>query len=392
MKKIHNVFVITAMCCAWCFAQHANDSLLFVIKLDEDTTGLFGCRWGEPVRNSLSGPVLMQGHTLLFYSRDGYVLYDQRGHVTDEHSLIRKNRSLARKGQPLVRLAYPVDNSTLVYYTEPLAAGQQKQVFYKRIYSRALKSANGDAAFQSNEQVGSAQLFNLYHNSITDEMATKTTLTPHLVGYSSLADGMKWWALDKFYSFTSPLILEEKGAYRGFFPGFRGVEGMDVKRTLIEPLGVFFMNGMWYYYGAYSPGGASQEQYFQRLFLCDQAGNLLYDNTILKMTVVDDVLGENEEEKMIYTVKRAARHVFLPAVDENGDIFYGIIDYRKRQIEVMKRIFYKFCAVPCGPVLEDIIFRQQGYEYDVSGVQCGESGREEAVICLLYTSPSPRDS
>jgi hypothetical protein len=376
VTAFYQAVIILFFCVSAVFTQHANDTLLFIVKLDDDTIGLYGCRWGEPIRNSLSGPVIMQDHNLLFYSRDGYALCDQRGLCIDEQSLIRKNRTLSRTGQPPIRLAYPVDKSTLVYYSE--SSGTYRETpgifFQKRLFSHGMKTVNADAAFLSSETMGSSQLFNLFHNSITDEMAIKSLLTPHLVGYSSLDGGCRWWSIDKFYSFTSPLVMEENGAYRSFFPGFRDTHDKHIKKTLVEPLGVFRMNGQWYYYGVYSPGGTTQEEYLQRLFLCDQSGNLLYDNTILKMTVVDDVLGENQDEKLIYTVKRASRHVFLPSIDENGDIYYGIIDYKKKQIEVMKRLFYRFAAVQSGPALEDDLFREQGYVYNPGSTQCPEMG------------------
>jgi hypothetical protein len=360
-----------------CTAQHANDTLLFVIELNDDTTGLRACRWGEPIEHSLSGPVLMRDHTLLFYSRDGYLLYNENGKLLDEHSLVRKNRRLKRREKPLYRLAYPIDKSTILYYRKGDEGEESKELFQKKLFSRFMPKVKG-GAYHGYETVGSSQLLNLYHNSVTDEMAIKANLKPHLVGYSSLIGGKRWWSLDKFYSFTSPIILEEEGKYLSFFPGFKPPPGSGIKKNLIEPIGVFFMNGRWYYYGAYSPGGTKREKYFQRLYLVDQAGNLLYVNSILKQTVVDDVLGENEEEKMLYTVKRAGRHVFLPAVDRHGDIYYCIMDYKKRRMEVLKRLFYKFVPVESGPALEDILAEEKGYIYDVSATQCAEAGRSRA--------------
>ncbi|MBD3391477.1 MAG: hypothetical protein GF418_05450 [Chitinivibrionales bacterium] len=384
MKVIRatKVLVVIVFLAAAPRAQHANDTLLFTIDLTEDTTSLFSCRWGSPIRCSLSGPVIMQDNTLLFYSRDGYVLFDHRGKILESHSLMRKNRRLRRRDRRLFRLAYPLDRSTLVYYRAPEQDGGEKDIYHKHLFSRTFKNFNG-SVYQSNETIGSSQLFNLYNNAITDEMAVKTTLQPHLVGYTSLSNGKRWWSIDKFYSFSSPLILEESGEYRSFFPGFQGTGDPEVKERLIEPLGVFWMNGQWYYYGTYSPRSTARAEYFQKLYLCDQSGNLLYSNTILKQEVVDDVLGENEEEKMLYTVKRASRHVFLPAVDENGDIYYGIIDYRKQRIEVIKRLFYKFVPVPTGPALEDEVYFQQGYVCDLSSTQCGAQGGSRAFLPRL---------
>jgi hypothetical protein len=364
-------------------AQHSNDTLLFAIKLDGDTGTLLACSAGEPIRNSLSGPVLMENGNMLFYSRDGYALYDQKGTKLDSHSLARKNRWMKFSGRGELQLAYPLDPSTLLYYRTTGQKDAPAEFYQKKLFRPGLKQVSVNE-FEVYSQIGSSQLFNLHHNGLTDEMAHKAFLVPQLVGYSSLTGGKRWWSVDKFYSFTSPLILEENGAFLSFFPGLKSSEQVEVRKSLIEPLGVFQMNGAWYYYGIYSPGGETQTDYFQKLFLCDQAGNLLYDNTILKNSMEDAVLAENEEEKMLYTVKRASRHVFLPAVDENGDIFYGVIDYNKKQIEVMKRLFYKFVPVPTGAAMTNEIFHQAGYAYDLNSTECGRGDGAPVLPKVLF--------
>jgi len=45
-----------------------------------------------------------------------------------------------------------------------------------------------------------------------------------------------------------------------------------------------------------------------------------------------------------YTVKRFWQFVTLPAIDDNGDAFYGICDFRTKTIEVRKRLFFKYCS------------------------------------------------
>jgi hypothetical protein len=384
------MFVIAA--CAQ--AQHANDTLLFTIQLDGDSTGIRCCKWGEPVRATLSGPVLMKDNTFLFYSCNGYELYDEKGKCIDSYSLIRRNRSNIRNGSPLLKLAYPLDSNTIVFRTEQpgvSASAVPQQIFHKSLSNRNLKPVKPDAAESISGCDGTSQLFNLYHNGITDEMAVKCQIKPFLVGYSSVTGGKKWWALDNFYSFTSPLIAEENGRYLSFFYGFRGAQDKSIKKTLAEPLGVFTMNGVWYYFGVYSQGGTSRDEYTQKLFLCDEAGNLLYENTMLKTSIVDDVIGESEEDKLIYTVKRASRHVFLPAVDKNGDIYYGIIDYRKKQIDIMKRQFYGFLPYPSAPALENEIDREQGFIIEAAKGQCGSGGKDDAFLPKIFYAEPGRD-
>ena len=163
---------------------------------------------------------------------------------------------------------------------------------------------------------------------------------PQLVGYTSLAGGIKWWTTDRFYSFSSPLIVEEGGKCISFFPGLKADQKCEVQKHLIEPLGVFSMDGRWYYYGLYSSLGNKEDEYYQVLMLSDQAGNILYKNKLLKEEITDAVLQHVKESNTNFTVRRAARHVFVPGIDKNGDIYYGMIDFEYKRINVYKRMFY----------------------------------------------------
>ncbi len=365
-------------------AQHANDTLLFTIPLSADSNSLFICRRDEEISHSLSGPVIMAKGRLLFYSRDGYVLYNTKGRLIDSHSLIRRNRRRAGKNKPRRTLAYPLDRSTLIYYQKCEDADQGVRIFKKKLRRRFIHRVKQQQCEHFSD-ITDATLFNLAMNGLTDEMQTKSFLQPHLVGYESLNAGKRWWSLDRFYSFTSPLILENDGAYESFFPGFKSDDNVRVKKSLIEPLGVFEMGGRWYYYGIYAPMDSRGSDYTQKLFLCDQAGNLLYINSLLKRTNVDAVLGEDVEEKMLYTVKKAGRHVFLPAVDEWGDIYYGVIDYQKRRIEVMKRYFYTYKAFPSGPRLEDALSREKGISSEFEMIDCIGGDANRMIPRMTYT-------
>jgi hypothetical protein len=352
---------------AACYSQHANDTLLFSIQLDDDSSGLRFLSSSEPLRNSLSGPVLMKGHSFLFYSCYGYELYEKNGRLIESHSLIKKNRSNMKAGKPSMRLAYPLDSQTIMYYTEAgdtPGAEIPQQVFLKSIMDRQMNKTREQDTLHIYRNASRAQLFNLYHNGITDEMTQKCQLEPHLVGFSSTLGGKRWWALDNFYSFTSPLIMEDNGKYSSLFCGFSGGNSNTIKKSLAEPLGVFSINSTWYYLGVYSPGGSSRDEYTQKLFICDNAGNLLGENTILKTEIIDDVIGEDETEKLIYTVKRASKHVFLPAVDKNGDVYYGIIDYQASRIDVMQRQFFRYSPFTSPLAQEEELNLEQGFIYE----------------------------
>ena len=218
-------------------AQSNDDSLLFTIALNNDTTSIYGCVWNDRVKTSLAGPVLMENGSLLFFSQKGYVLYRQDGKLIDSHTLFKMNKG---SSQPY-RLAYPLDSTTILYYRE--VKDGPVEVFQKKLFKKDLKKIS-DESYKIYSEINRSVLFNIASHSITDEMSTKSFLLPHLLGYTSLEGGIKWWTTDIMYSFSSPIIVEQNGKYLSFFPGLKSDQPCDVKRHLIEPLGVFQTDGV----------------------------------------------------------------------------------------------------------------------------------------------------
>ena len=72
-------------------AQSNDDSLLFTIALNNDTTSIYGCVWNDRVKTSLAGPVLMENGSLLFFS-ERLCLYRQDGKLIDSHTLFKMNK------------------------------------------------------------------------------------------------------------------------------------------------------------------------------------------------------------------------------------------------------------------------------------------------------------
>ena len=355
------------------FGQHAHDTLLFSIALNDDTSSIYGCKWNDQVKSTLAGPVLMADKTLLFYSQNGYVLYSRKGKLLDSHSLIKDNKKAIKTGNAQLLLANPLDSATLLYYKES-DSNQPVEIYQKKIFKKEMKKVSG-AAYPVYSEMKSGQLFNLAGNSITDEMNHKTFLMPQLVGYTSLEGGVKWWTPDKFYSFSSPLIIEENGRCAGFFPGLKSDQEMEVKKHLIEPLGVFNMDGRWFYYGLYTPLGNIDDEYHQVVALCDQAGNNLYTSRLLKQEITDAVLQHVESSNTNFTVRRAARHVFVPAVDQEGDIYYGMIDFEYKRINVYKRQFYRFYATASGPKLQNLLSYENDLAFTPVTLECNSSSK-----------------
>ncbi len=369
------------LCAAVLTAQIANDTALFEIALNDDSTSLLFCKWGGEVKRSLSGPVLMADNQLLFYSENGYILYDQNGAVVDSHSLFDDNKGLAPGDPARLLLSQPIDQSTLLYFRKTPQNGHPVAIFQKKLGRKRLKPIK-DEEYARFGTVGQAQLINIAHNVITDEMGAKAYLEPQLVGFSPQKRDARWWTLDKFYSFSSPLIYEREGEYGSFFPGMKSSSGAayEVKRDLVEPLATFVRDGRRYYVGVYATLGTAEDRYYQKLYVCDEAGNILYADTLLKQTNTEVILGEVKEEKMYYTARQTKSFVFQPALSSGGTVYYGIIDYEEKTISVRKKAYRAYRPVSAQPDLAHLIDVEKEITYEPVGIGCQPGQQGYATI------------
>ncbi|MFW5812766.1 MAG: hypothetical protein ACOCXC_00435 [Fibrobacterota bacterium] len=367
---------------AWGF-QDSQDSLLFTIDLNDDSGSLYHCVWDDHLRSSLAGPVLMADNTLLFYSKHGYVLYDLQGKLLEEHSLIKDNRKATRKGKPKTVLAYPFDSTSVIYYKDAGKSDQPPLIFSKRLFKKKLRKLKNDER-ELFKEIKRFRPLNISRSSISEDVGRTMYLKPHLAGFTSLEGGRKWWTTDMFYSFTSPLIVEEDGKFVSFFPGLRSGGHCNVPLKLIEPMGVFSREGRWYYLGMYNVMGNKKDEYYQTIALCDQAGNVLYCNQLLKQEIKDAVLQEVDKIKTVFTVRKAATHVFVPSLDAYGDMYYGAINWEWKKIDVYKRSFVRFISDPCAPVHGNQFAEEGRISFIPVKVDCCDASRRGIVPEVLY--------
>ncbi|MFP4417897.1 MAG: hypothetical protein ACLFSB_11550 [Chitinispirillaceae bacterium] len=351
-------------------AQYVEDKLLFSVELNDDTTTLFGCDPEGRIESMIAGPVVLQDGSFLFYSSKGYALYSRSGRLKDSHSVVRKNKKLSKKGKPLLSCAFPLDDNTLLFYKRHPEDRDSSILMSRKIGGWLMRKTDKYPHIAALRDIKQTTLFNLTANALTYEMKRKSFLQPYLVGYTSIKGGTRWWSLDRFFSFTSPLIVEEDENYISFFPGLTRDPAPSIKKNLVEPLGVCLLGNTFHYYGVHTPAENKEIYSYQRLFLCDQAGNLLYDQKILKREMTDAVIGENEMEKMQYTVKRPSCYVFLPAVDRMGNIYYGVVNFYKKQIEVMQRPLAIYKPSSISDAHQDLLKREQGFSYRFDPVDC----------------------
>jgi hypothetical protein len=360
------------------FGQHVKDTLCFTIPLNQDPSSLFWCGKGEDLRKTLSGPVIMDGQTLLFYSCNGYALYRPTGGLVDSHSVIKENKKLSFNDPLRLKCAYPLDNKTILYYKRSAVCRESLEVYQKTLYKKGLSRYPGNG-FANFRDIESSQLFNLAGSGIIDEMAPKSYLMPGLVGYSSLTSGKKWWSLDRFYSFLSPLIVMQDQAFISFFPGIMPDQRTEVEKQLISPLGTYYRQGIQYYFGVHSVLGTSAIESKQMLYLCDQAGNVLFNDQLMKQVLIDDVLEHDKKSNTDYTVKRFWQFVTLPAIDDNGDAYYGICDFRTKAIEVRKRLFFKYCSRIIDPAFNELIDVQKRYCLKPMALECRSTQKNKTA-------------
>ncbi len=304
----------------------------------------------------------MDNGALLFYSCNGYALYNASGAVLDSHSVIKDNKKLAGNDPRRWVLAYPIDPKTLLYYRRNRENNDSIEVYEKKLYKKSMGRID-NGTYACIRDIETARVFNLANNVVLDELAPKSFIKPNLVGYTSLASGTKWWSLDRFYSFLSPIIVMQEGSYCAFFPGLLSDQKTEIKKHLIAPLGAFSKDDRWYYYGVHSTVGSTTPESHQILFFCDHAGNLLSTSQLLKQITIDAVLEYDKKRNTNYTVKRPWQFVFMPAIDGNGDAYYGMIDFKAATIEVNKRLFYRYKAhiIEPTPTSDEAINEQRKF-------------------------------
>ncbi|MBD3420402.1 MAG: hypothetical protein GF398_09825 [Chitinivibrionales bacterium] len=356
-----NIAIIIGLCTA--SAMKPLDHVLLTISLNEDSTSIMHCSRNRAIRDMLAGPVLAKDDNLLFYSSFGYILYDQNGELVDSHTVFEKSKKPAAEDPARLKLAFPLDGETMLYTRKK---GNEVEIFQKKYGRKRLKKVR-EEQLQKLDDLTSTQIYNIAYNAITSEMVERQYLHPGLVGFTDLMAGKNWWSIDKRFSFTTPLLLEEKQKYSGFFPGIV-TKGIRIKKYLIEPLCVIKREATWYYYGLQATTGSDRPAYYQYLYVCDNAGNLLGVDTLLKQKIGEVVLEKHAGKE--YTFDRTTQWVFPPTVDGYGNVYYGLKDFEKKTLEVHKRSYSYYKPLPCGAQEERRFAYEKNITYELVRLDC----------------------
>lgn len=347
------------------------DTTLFTIQLNADSSSLYYSSKNEPVRRCLAGPIVMADNNLLFYSENGYLLFDTKGELLDSHSLLERDSKENRAGT--MRLAYPVDRSRLLYFAETESTKEPLKLYEKELFKKRLKEIKTED-YPGYAGVSKAIRFNIAHNTVTDEMANRSYRKPQLVGYDGTQEQQHWWSLDRYYSFSSPLIHEKKSHFASFFPGVKTNRGSDrnLRGLSLDALATYSLDGKQYYVGVFAAMGNKRERYNQTLYICDEAGNVLYADTLLKQETMDEIIGKdsNPYENLFYTAKATKRFVFPPSVSPNGNIFYGIADYETRTLTCLMRRYARMRREPTLPDLANQVDIEKTISFEPVSITC----------------------
>jgi len=374
--------VLCIICIVFAAPRVASDSLCFTIPLTKDSTSIFWCSRSGEIRAALSGPVVMDNGILLFYSANGYVAYSRSGKLVDSQSVFNADKKVSAGSPQHLRLAYPVDGTTLLYFRHNAANKDSLELYEKKLYKKEMSRILPpfSAIYKDVEH---SQLFNLARNGMTDDITPKTFLKPNLIGYALPADsGRTWWSMEKFYTCTSPVVAMNNRVFESFFPGILPDSHISVRLSAICPLATYTQNGQLYYCGVYSQQNITDDaEVYQTLYVCDCYGNVQYSRTILKQLLLNEVLEYNRQENLNYTIRQPVKQMFLPSVDEKGCVFFGCVNYDKRILEVhtLPVMQYAFKAIGSGNTTNALLDQQRTYSLRIQPIKCSASGSASAV-------------
>ncbi len=82
--------------------------------------------------------------------------------------------------------------------------------------------------------------------------------------------------------------------------------------------------------------------------------------------------------------------MFTPAVDKNGDIFYSIVDFSKRTIDVEKRLFYRYAPRTISPEHEDLVNAQRRFSFKPIVLDCPDENARKMLPDIVYRDDKGR--
>jgi hypothetical protein len=364
-------------------AQLARDTTLFTVTLTDDSNSLFFCDRDIRLSAQLCGPVVMDEGNLLLYSRQGFVLYDRTGTLLDSHSVASERPERGRDfatAEPLT-CGYPLDPKTVVYYRKNPQGKQKLHVYLRGLLKDRLEPVDPDSVGKFGFVTGGT-VVNIMQNAIMDEMARRVYLAPQLIGYNSLTSGDRFWSIERFYTFASPLIHMHDSTCVAYFPG---LHGPGMAERAVDAVGTFVREGRRCYVGVFAELGSESWAKYQTIYICDEAGNVLWADSLRKQMDTDVELGKDADPRknVVYTARGTKLFFFPPAVDTRGRIYYSVVDYDLRTMAVHERLYAYFRPKPAEADFADLVDYEKQVTYEPLNLTCDETQKTGAQIPVV---------
>jgi hypothetical protein len=118
--------------------------------------------------------------------------------------------------------------------------------------------------------------------------------------------------------------------------------------------------------------GNKQQSYSQMLYVCDEAGNLFFVDTLLKQENMDEILAKdaNPHLNLYYTTKATRRYVFTPALTPQGTLFYGVIDYESRTLSCHVRSYRFYTPTDTAQNLAHALDMERMTSWEPVSISC----------------------
>jgi len=343
---VHRPLAILALCALSTAAQYVRDTALFALPLVKDNpSSVRLCQYNRSAQEMPAGPVVMAGGSLLLFCGRGYLLCDSSGAVLDSHQVSAQDAGL--------RLAFPFDSVSLLYYRTGGAPPRPVRIFRKRLTDPGMTELS-DEEYRWLGAAHAGVFVNIARNAVVDARTVRLNLAPQLVGYTALAGGERWWALGREATLGSPVIYGDAAGRGALFAGLFEGEGTRLPRDAPSPelRATFVRDGRRCYVGVQAQTNVDLPRCVQRIVVCDDAGNVLWADTVLKQENADMMVGLQAQggENVIALVRGTTVLAFPPAVDGAGRVYYGVADFNACTFAVRRRDCLVFLPMSGEPI------------------------------------------
>lgn len=365
-KSMSVLTFVLLLAAASVHAVLVDKTTLFSVELTSgDTLSARSCNRSEDILGAPDGPVPIGDSRLLLFSFRGYYLYDTTGAVVDWHQITAENFDNG------YRVAYPIDDSTMLYYRPDTLAYPPVRILLKSFHRGDLREIAPDEYTQLSA-VYLGRFMNIVRNTVFDEQTAKLYLEPHVVGYAELEGGARWWTLDDKPALNAPVLCRREDGRVELFPGAFPCEGVQLPQDDTMVLrSVYEYEGRFRYLGTALPSDADdQQRSTQQLMVCDNAGNVLYTEAILYREYAGRGRGG----------RNPVRLGLLPVFGADGAVLYGTVDQETCRFSVNRIRFPRYSARSVTAPPEKAFAHELDVSFEPKPITCTQAQNSSPEI------------